>query len=88
MPPAANLFQQLSADACRDLLVSAITSESDPGSIKQASIEQVQAVQHALSNHGHPLSAQQLKVMQTSLADVMLESGMQMPARPVLAGAF
>ena len=88
MLPAAHLCQQPCAFACRDLHLSAITGELPLGNIQKASIEQVQAVQNALSVQGHPLSAEQLEVMRHSLADVMYESGMQMPAKPVLAGAF
>ena len=76
---------------CRDVRLSAITGELGLGNFREATDDQVRAVQESLALAGvGELTAKQLEVMRSSLARTLVDkAGMPVHSRrPVLAGAI
>ena len=73
---------------CRDLRLAAITGELGLGNIREASIDQVRAVQDALTLAGEgKLTDRQLEVIRDSLSRSLVDSsGVPIQRTPMLAG--
>ena len=83
-------MKQLASVVCRDVRLSAITGELGLGDIREATDDQVRAVQESLALAGvGELTAQQLEIMRNSLARTLVDkSGVPVHSgRPMLAGA-
>lgn len=79
----------LAAIVCRDLRLAAITGELGLGNVREASDDQVRAVQHALALEGVGLSPRHLDAIRNSLTKTLVNpSGRPAQSIPMLAGAI
>ena len=74
---------------CRDLRLAAITGEMGLVNVREASDDQVRAVQHALALEGVGLSARHLDAIRNSLTkSLVTPAGIPVQSMPMLAGAI